>query len=217
MSGIAIGLFFALGLLLSLVGYIWGLVQAFQEDIVWGLLYWFIPFAAWVFYIKKWSNKKIRKTFLIQIASWPLFLLSGIITMVTYDYGAEFTKLVQSGTITVNEGSSEQSPSSFPSDFSTSSSPNQEQSPASESSPQLSPAPIPEPTSGTIGAQQYDFKQSMKLGYVYYGQGEYQTALINFNRALQVRPGNTYAVQAIDNTKKALAKPSKRIVQTKAK
>ena len=216
MSGIAIGLFFSLGLLLSVVGSIWGLVQAFQEDIVWGLLYWFIPFAAWVFYIKKWSNKKIRKTFLIQIAAWPLFLFSGIITMVTYDYGAEFTKLVQSGTITVNQGSSEQSPSSFPSDFSISSSPNQEQSPASkqspnsESSPQLSPAPIPEPTSGTVGAQQYDFTKLMKLGYTYYGQGEYQTALINFNRALQARPGNAYAVKAVDNTKRA-------IVQAKAK
>ncbi|PSB06249.1 hypothetical protein C7B69_24415 [filamentous cyanobacterium Phorm 46] len=63
MSGIAIGLFFGLGLLLSVVGSIWGLVQAFQEDIVWGLLYWFIPFAAWVFYIKKWSNKKLEKHF----------------------------------------------------------------------------------------------------------------------------------------------------------
>ncbi|MCY7383450.1 MAG: tetratricopeptide repeat protein [Microcoleus sp. CAN_BIN18] len=210
MSGIAIGLFFGLGFLLAIVGSIWGLVQAFQEDIVWGLLYWFIPFAAWVFYIKKWSNKKIRKTFLIQIAAWPLFLFSGIITMVTYDYGAELAKLAESGTITVNEGSSEQSPSSFPSDFSISSSPNQEQSPNSESSPQLSPAPIPEPTSGTVGAQQYDFTKLMKLGYTYYGQGEYQTALINFNRALQARPGNAYAVKAVDNTKRA-------IVQAKAK
>lgn len=207
MSEIAIALFFGLGLLLATVGYIWGLVQAFQEEVVWGLLYWFIPFAALIFYIKKWSNKKIRKTFLIQLAALPMFLLGGIITVVSY--GAEFAKLAQSGTITV-EGSSEQSPSSFPSDFSISSSPSQEQSPASESSPQLSPAPVPEPTSGTVGIQQGDFKQLMKLGYAYYGQGEYQTALINFNRALQVRPGNAYAVKAVDNTKKA-------IVQAKAK
>ena len=150
MSGIAIGLFFGLGILLSIVGSIWGLVQAFQEDVVWGLLYWFIPFAALVFYIKKWSNKKIRKTFLIQVAAWPLFLFSGIISMFTYDYGAEFTKLVQSGTITITEGSSEQSPSSFPSDVSISSSSNQEQSaaskqsPSSKSYPQLSPVPIPD-------------------------------------------------------------------------
>ncbi len=202
MSGIAIGLFFVLGILLSIVGYIWGLVQAFQEDVVWGLLYWFIPFASLVFYIKKWSNKKIRKTLFIQLAAWPMLLLSGIITMVTY--GTEFTKMSQSGTITISEGSSEQSPSSFPSDFSISSSPTPEQSPSSESSPQLSPAPIPEPTSGTVGAQLYDFTKSMKLGYAYYGQGDYQTALINFNRALQVRPSNTYAVKAVENTKSAI-------------
>ncbi len=203
MSEIAIGLFFILGLALSLVGSIWGLVQAFQEDVVWGLLYWFIPFAALVFYIKKWSNKRIRKTFLIQLAAWPMFLLSGIITMVSY--GTEFAKLAQSGTVTVQQGSSEQSPSSFPSDFSTSPSPSPEQSPSSESSPQLSPAPMVEPTSGTVGVQQGDFKQLMKLGYTYYGQRDYQTALIIFNRALQARPGNAYAVKAIENTKMAIA------------
>lgn len=38
MSGIAIALFFGLGFLLATVGYIWGLVQAFQEEVVWGLL-----------------------------------------------------------------------------------------------------------------------------------------------------------------------------------
>ena len=45
----------------------------------------------------------------------------------------------------------------------------------------------------------------MKLGYVYYAQRDYQTALINFNRALQVRPGDAYAVKAADNTKMAIA------------
>ncbi|MEG4866117.1 MULTISPECIES: hypothetical protein [unclassified Microcoleus] len=69
MSGIAIALFFGLGFILSIVGSIWGLVQAFQEEVVWGLLYWFIPFAALIFYIKKWSNKKIIKTLLIQLAA----------------------------------------------------------------------------------------------------------------------------------------------------
>ncbi|MEG3842071.1 tetratricopeptide repeat protein [Microcoleus sp. herbarium14] len=203
MSEIAIALFFGLGFLLATVGYIWGLVQAFQEEVVWGLLYWFIPFAALVFYIKKWSNKKIRKTLLIQLAAWPIFLLGGIITMVSY--GAEFAKLAQSGTITVQPESSEQSPSSFPSDFSISSSPTPEQSPIPEPSTELSPAPIPEPSFGTVGGQPGNFKQLMKLGYAYYGQGDYQTALINFNRALQMSPGNTYAVKAVDNTKKAIA------------
>lgn len=208
MSEIAIGLFFLLGLLLATVGYIWGLLQAFQEEVVWGLLYWFIPFAALVFYIKKWSNKKIRKTFLIQLAAWPMFLLSGIITMVSY--GTELTKLAQSGTVTVNQGSSEQSSSSFPSDFSISSSPSQEQSPGAEPSTELSPAPILEPTSGTVGLQKGDFKQLMKLGYTYYGQRDYQTALIIFNRALEAGLGNVYAVKAIDNTKMAIAQSKRK-------
>jgi hypothetical protein len=67
---------FFVGLVLSLVGSIWGLVQAFREDVVWGILYWFVPFASLVFYIKKWSNPKIRKTFLIQVAGLPVMLFS---------------------------------------------------------------------------------------------------------------------------------------------
>ncbi len=86
----------------------------------------------------------------------------------------------------------------------------QEQYSSSESSPQLSPSPICEHTSGNISGQQENFKQLMKLGYIYYGQGDYQTALINFNRALQVRPSDIYAVKAVRNTKNA-------IVQAKSK
>ncbi|MEO8893569.1 MAG: hypothetical protein ABI417_18940 [Coleofasciculaceae cyanobacterium] len=207
MSGIAIGLFFALGFLLTIVGSIGGLVQAFQEDVVWGLLYWFVPFTALIFYIKKWQDRKIRKTFLIQCAGLLMFVFGGITTSVFY--GADIAKNSQSG-VNVELNNNEQLPSSFPSDFNTSPSPTQESSPSSESSPQLSPAPIPNPTSGTVGAQQYDFTKSMKLGYAYYGQGDYQTALVNFNRALQVRPGDAYAVKAVTNTKSA-------IVQAKAK
>ena len=131
-----------------------------------------------------------------------MFLLSGVITMVSY--GAELAKIAQFGTTVQNE-SSEQSSSSFPSNFSIFSSPTPEQFSSSESSPQLSAAPISEPISSTVGVQQSDFKQLIKLGYTYYGQREYQTALIIFNRALQARPGNVYAVKAIDNTKMAIA------------
>lgn len=137
-----------------------------------------------------------------------MFLLSGIITMVSY--GTELTKLAQSGTVTVNQGSSEQSSSSFPSDFSIYSSPSQEQSPGAEPSTELSPAPILEPTSGTVGLQKGDFKQLMKLGYTYYGQRDYQTALIIFNRALEAGLGNVYAVKAIDNTKMAIAQSKRK-------
>ena len=63
MPGIAIGLFFALGVVLSIVGNIWGLTQAFREEYLWGVLYLLVPFAGLFFYIKNWSNPKIRKTF----------------------------------------------------------------------------------------------------------------------------------------------------------
>ena len=123
MPGIAIGLFFGLGFLLSLVGSIWGLVQAFQEDIVWGLLYIFVPFAGYVFYAKKWGNLKIRKTFLIQCAGLFMFVLGSIT-------GAIFPPAPD-----VQPGSSEQSPSAFPSDFNTSPSPSSKPSPGSKPKP----------------------------------------------------------------------------------
>ncbi|MEG5035906.1 tetratricopeptide repeat protein [Microcoleus sp. AT3-D2] len=209
MPGIAIALFFILGLVLSLVGYFWGLVQAFGEETIWGVLYLLVPLASVVFYIKNWSNKKIRKTFLIQCAGLLMFVLGGITSVF---YGKNFVKLSDSGS-NVEQGYNEQSPSSFPSGFNTSPSPNQELSPAFESVPAAEPspasaAPVSEPNSPRVSAQNSDFKQSMKLGYIYYGQGDYQTALINFNRALQLRPGDAYAVKAVDNTKSAIVQSS---------
>ncbi|MEG4008026.1 hypothetical protein QUA41_19685 [Microcoleus sp. Pol11C1] len=103
----------------------------------------------------------------------------------------------------VDQGYNEQSPSSFFSDFNTYPSLDQEQSPAAEPSP-TSAAPVTDPNSAPVAAQKDHFTQSMKLGYIYYGQGNYQTALINFNRALQVRPGDAYAVKAVYNTKSAI-------------
>ena len=199
MPGIAIALFFILGLVLSLVGYFWGLVQAFGEETIWGVLYLLVPLASLVFYIKNWSNKKMRKTFLIQCAGWLMFVLGGITASVFY--GKNFVKISDSGP-NVEQAANEQSPSSFPSDFNTSQSPYQELSPAFESFP-VAAARIVEPNSAPV-AQKDHFKQSMKLGYIYYGQGDYQTALINFNRALQVRPGDAYAVKAVYNTKSAI-------------
>jgi Tfp pilus assembly protein PilF len=40
----------------------------------------------------------------------------------------------------------------------------------------------------------------MEVGYAAFEQGDYQTALINFRRALQARPGDRYATDAIANT-----------------
>ena len=196
MSGIAIGLFFLLGFVLSLAGYIWGLVQAFQQEFFWGLLYFFIPGAFLVFHAIYWSHLKIRKAFLIQCAGLLMFLLGGFTTYVFH--GKDFKPSSQSG-VNGQQGASEQWSSSFPSDFNTSPSPIQEQSPAADA------APGAEPNFGTVGGQQYDFNQSMQLGKLAYQKGDYQTALINFNRAVQANPGDAEALKGVEDTKKAIA------------
>ena len=202
MSGIAIGLFFLLGFVLSFAGYIWGLVLAFQQETVWGLLYFFIPCAGFVFHVKYWSNLKIRKAFLVQCGGLLMFLLGGFTTYVFH--AKDFKTISQSG-VDVQQGANEQSPSSFPSDFNTSSSPSQEQSPASEPSPAADATPGAEPNFGTVGGQQYDFNKSIQLGKLAYTKRDYQTALINFNRAVQANPGDAEALKGVEDTKKAIA------------
>ncbi|MEM9482919.1 MAG: hypothetical protein AAGA83_04470 [Cyanobacteria bacterium P01_F01_bin.116] len=43
------------------------------------------------------------------------------------------------------------------------------------------------------------YTKAMNLGYAYVGQFDYQTALINFRRALEERPEDIYATNAIAN------------------
>lgn len=83
MSIYSIVLFFGgLGFILILVGYIWGLSQALEQGPIWGLVYFFVPFASWVFHIKNWSKKNIRKPFLIQLSGLLMYFLLGIILAV---------------------------------------------------------------------------------------------------------------------------------------
>lgn len=43
------------------------------------------------------------------------------------------------------------------------------------------------------------YTKAMNLGYTYANQFDYQTALINFRRALEERPDDVYAINAIAN------------------
>jgi TolA-binding protein len=54
---------------------------------------------------------------------------------------------------------------------------------------------------GQPNGQQDSFTQYMNAGYAATQQRDYQTALTNFQRALQVRPGNPYATRAIRNVR----------------
>lgn len=69
-------LFFA-GLVLSIVGGVIGIVQAFQESVVWGLLYWFVPFASLVFLIQFWNQREwLRKSFFMSLGGVALIGVS---------------------------------------------------------------------------------------------------------------------------------------------
>ena len=50
-----------------------------------------------------------------------------------------------------------------------------------------------------LNTQQNAFTQYMLAGYAATNERDYQTALTNFRRALQLRPGNPYATRAISN------------------
>lgn len=65
-----------------------------------------------------------------------------------------------------------------------------------------STAPSRSGTSGYSPAptSEADYTRYMRIGYQAFQLGDYQTALINFRRALNERPGNSYATQAIANT-----------------
>ena len=54
----------ALGLLLCLVGGVWGIVVAFRRSLLWGLCYVFVPFAAMVFLVVAWAEAK--RAFLVS-------------------------------------------------------------------------------------------------------------------------------------------------------
>jgi len=98
----------------------------------------------------------------------------------------------------ISKNPSAELPSSVPvpTELNVSESPTEESSPVSEPSSQLPQAPVP--------TQKDDFTKLMKLGYVYYEKGDYQTALINFNKALQVRPGDPDAMEAVNKAKSAI-------------
>jgi hypothetical protein len=54
-------------------------------------------------------------------------------------------------------------------------------------------------TNSTGNVQSGNYSRYMRIGYTATQQRDYQTALINFRRALEERPGDTYASRAIQN------------------
>jgi len=69
-------LLFVVGLILSTVGSIISLVDAFRVSVVWGLVSFFIPFALLVYCIKFWNRKWAKNGLLISLGGLALALLS---------------------------------------------------------------------------------------------------------------------------------------------
>jgi tetratricopeptide (TPR) repeat protein len=190
-----IAIYFFIAFLLCYIGFILGLIEAFREDVAWGVVYWWVPlFGALIFYLKKWNKKKIRKSFFMMVTGWLMVLLGGALLQQAHS-GFQTSATFGSDLNSAQNTSESSSPSTI--EFNISPPPTQQSSPSNQPSPRIYAASVP--------GNKDEFKKSMKLGYVYYAQRDYQTALINFNKALQVLPGDAYAVKAVDNTKMAIA------------
>jgi len=76
--------------------------------------------------------------------------------------------------------------------------------------PGLAQTPSPQAADASVGirlskADSQDYTRAMLIGYATAEQGDYHTALINFRRALSARPGDPYALAAIDNMQDYIA------------
>ncbi|MGB3510193.1 MAG: hypothetical protein WBA93_13340 [Microcoleaceae cyanobacterium] len=93
-----------LGLLLTIVGGIWGLVQAFTEGTLWGVAYLFIPFAFVIFYMANWSQRQIRKNFILIIVGLILSLTgSGLLgNYITNNFVVEPANIPDNSTVSTN-------------------------------------------------------------------------------------------------------------------
>jgi hypothetical protein len=204
---LGIGLFF-LGMLLMTIAGIWGLVLAFQDSVVWGVLYLLVPFAALVFIIKKWSKKAVRNSFFLGIGGLVTMILGGFVGAMggqsaANRFASEFERAeFESQFETIP-------PDALPGDISSPDPTVQPTTPApadpnaAPTTPDTATTPTtsaPTTTPSPAASAPQGYHQTMMVGYSAYNQGDYQTALINFRRALEMQPGDRLATEAIQNT-----------------
>ncbi|MEQ9670221.1 hypothetical protein [Coleofasciculus sp. G2-EDA-02] len=191
---------FAIGFLLAIIGGFWTLILAFMDHWGWGLACLFIPFAGLVFIIMKWSNQSVRRSFFLQLASLPLTGLGLVFG------GLSAFNFMSTNTITLSEDDIFVEVPESEASIDTEQESSATQTPASSPTPDVAVSPSPtspvSPTPNTAASPtaKRDYTQYMLIGYAASDQGDYQTALINFKRALNERPGDTYATKAIENT-----------------
>jgi len=164
-----------IGIVLAIISGIWGLILAFSDSIVWGLLYLFVPFAALAFVITHFQIKAVRRSFYLGFLSFGIIIISSAITFLSVP------RQISSSLSTDN--------------FST---PTNSVTP----SPTLTPArsaPLNSTRSPNPNNQTYT--QNMETGYKILAQRNYKEALVYFEKALKQRPRDPYATKAISNTK----------------
>ena len=93
-----------LGLILAILGGIWGLVQAFSQGTLWGAAYLLVPFAFVIFYMANWSQKQIRKNFILIIIGLILSVLgNGILeNHITNNFVVDSANIPENPTINTN-------------------------------------------------------------------------------------------------------------------
>ena len=157
-----------LGIIVWISGALWMGIQAFADHEYWGLAYFLLPGSWLVFSYVKWKKEKVKKTFALQVLGYLLIAMAGIIRVLGNP----------------NLFASKQVPIETP--------------------PPSSPLPSPSPSPSPSPELTLTYRQYMNIGYSAYDRGDYQTALINFQRALIKRSDDEYALDAIRNTEETI-------------
>jgi hypothetical protein len=166
-------------LIVAAAGNVLGLVTAFQESIVLGILCFLFPIALLVFYAMKWKRPAVRLAFRLSIFGLLGLLLSSL--GLGYSSGAS---------LDLDQLAIDDAMEADQTELAT--------APESEALPAIVATPIPPSESPC------EYEQCMNIGYAATKQKDYGTALINFRRALGHRPNDPFATKAIHNLEVAM-------------
>ncbi|NER33121.1 MAG: hypothetical protein F6J93_03420 [Oscillatoria sp. SIO1A7] len=199
---------FLLGLLLSLIGTLWTGVLGFMDNLFWGLACWLIPLAGFIFIFTRWNSKAVRASLFVQML--------GYISLVTAIFigGSKTISLLKESLKTaltphycmeVKSASSASEPPPKEPEPTAVVARNTVSDPAAVVArnavpdPPLGILPVPAPPSFET-QRTFDFDLAMAVGDAAFEKKDYQTALINFRRALKASPDNNYAIAAVSKT-----------------
>ncbi|MDJ1175806.1 tetratricopeptide repeat protein [Roseofilum capinflatum] len=187
---------FLIGLGLAGFGTIWTMVISFSESIFWGISYVFLPLIGAILFISmKWHKKTVKISLFTQLIGAALMLTSGILVILQ---NWSFQNIIARwNPQRKSESVMTQLVLNYPSEA------------ALSAELPLEPPPSYEPS---ISLKSYtsrsQFKRYMEVGYHAFDLGDYHTALINFEQALQERPDNIYAQKAVENANQRIQQHS---------